>query len=226
MAQKKLKSKTRPDELPIWADLAELMSFLIARRHGLLTVKQIAETQDEIGAEDPLTEVVIQVKVPNPKAADGTRFFPIDHYLEFFESWTTQKAFIVWLGRALAEMTPKTGVNAKYRKRFERLGVGHPSKLPPRFYLRRRKTQLLAELRVIRALFQNRHNELVTDLGQQRLLNELPTLDPVWLRLLKSGELEPAGIMMGNSNGVVNYLLSLEHGTSEEAIRSKLLRDD
>lgn len=225
MVQKTRKSKTGPDEHPIWADLAELMSFLIARRHGLLAVKQIAETLDEIGAEDPLTEVVIQVKVPNPKDADGKRFFPIDRYLEFFESWTTQKAFIVWLGRALAEMTPKTGVNAKYRRRFERLDVGHPSKLPPRFYLRRRKTLLLAQLRVIRALFQNRHDDLLTDLGQQKLLREMPTLDPIWLRLLKSGELEPAGITMGNSNGVVNYLLSLEYGTSEEAIRSKLLRD-
>lgn len=225
MAQKKRKSKSRPDELPIWADLAELMSFLIARRHGLLTVRQISETLDEIGAQDPLTEVVIQVKVPNPKSADGTRLFPIERYLDFFESWPTQKAFIVWLGKTLAEMTPKTGVNAKYRRRFERLAVGHPSKLPPRFYLRRRKTRLLPELRVIRELVRNRHHDLLTDLGQQELSKEMPTLDPIWLRLLKSGALEPAGIMMGNSNGVVNYLLSLEYGTSEEAIRSKLLRD-
>ena len=226
MAQKKRESKTKPGELPIIADIAEHMRFLIAKKQGFLTVKRITETPDEFGGSRyPLTEVVIQVEVPNQKADDGRWLFPSHRYRDFFESWATQKAFILWLGKIFIEMIPQTGVNAKYREKFERLDVGHPSKLPPRFHLRHRKTLLLAQLRVIRALFQNSHNDLLTDLGQQRLLKEIPTLDPIWLRLLESDELQPAGIMMGNANGVVTYVLSLDYGTSEEAVRSKLLRD-
>ena len=226
MAQKKRKSE--PGELPILGVLAELIKFLMSKEQGFLSVKQITETPDEIGGElDPLTEIIIQIKLPNPKAAsDGKRLLPTHRYKEFFESWTTQRAFILWLGRSFAEMIPKTGVNAKYRQRFERLNVGHPSKLPPRFFLRPRKKILLAQLRAIRALFINRQNDLLKNSGQQELLKEMPKLDPIWLCLLKSDKLNPEGIMLGNMNGAVNYVLSLEYGTSEEAVRSKLLRND
>lgn len=227
MAQRKRRTKRAPhDDLSHYKDLAELLRFLVSSKQGLLGVRQVRDVVDEIGGNEyPLTEVIVSVSVPNPRrVADGLRNIPVERYREFFESWPVQKKFLLWLGNFFAESLPNSEAAAKYRRQFEKLATGRPSKLPPNFYLQPQQERLVAQLRITRLFIHDRGNDHHTDLGRQEFLRFAKENGFDWTRLVEKNELSLTDIVTGNLQGTAHYVLSVLHKVSIEAVRSKLLR--
>jgi len=215
------------DKLSPWGDLAETMRFVLYKKHGPLSVSQTTDVPDPIdGNTIGFTEVVVRVNLPNPKVAvDGPRLLPVQRYREFFESWRVQREFLLWLGMRLAESIPSNGDALKYKRKFARLTSGRPSKLPSRLYLRRQYEIVVAQIRAARAGFINRERHVDTNTGRQEILTLARKNGFEWLHLIKDDKLNPADIMVGKLQGAAQYVLSLQYGVSEEAVRSKLFRN-
>ena len=216
-----------PDQA-FYEHFLQRLRIVMAHKTPVLRVSEIREgPKPKSAGEFPSVEVVVQIqglKLKNP--VTGQPLLSEQRLKEYFERWSSQEGFLLWLSEYVADSIPPHSLDARLKKKFLAIKTGRPGRLPTRSDLKVFHDGVVHHLKAVRQWLQERKGRYSS---KQDIRDFLAVADPNifwWAYLVRNGKISLDQIAEGTAENMAKVILAEHWEVSEESVRSRLFRKE